>query len=87
MSDTAALHARIKEMLVTSLMLKVAPADIGDDVPLFAPEGLGLDSIDALELAVSLEKNFGVATPNADVAREAFHSVRTIGEFVTRSGK
>jgi acyl carrier protein len=87
MSDTAELHTRIKEMLVTSLMLKITPAEIGDDVPLFAPEGLGLDSIDALELAVSLEKNFGVATPNAEVAREAFHSVRTIGEFVTRGGK
>ncbi len=51
------------------------------------PEGLGLDSIDALELAVGLEKNFGVPTPNAEVAREAFHSVRTIAEFVSRGAK
>lgn len=86
MSDTE-LHTRIKEMLVNSLMLKIAPGEIGDDTPLFAPEGLGLDSIDALELAVGLEKNFGVPTPNAEVAREAFHSVRTIAEFVSRGTK
>ncbi len=77
------LTSRIKKMLVDSLMLKVSPDDIGDDTPLFSPEGLALDSIDALELAVSLEKNFGVATPSADVAREAFVSVNTIASYVT----
>jgi acyl carrier protein len=50
---------------------------------LFSPEGLALDSIDALELAVSLEKNFGVATPSSEVAREAFVSVNTIASYVT----
>ncbi len=77
------LTSRIKKMLVESLMLKVSPDDIGDDTPLFSPEGLALDSIDALELAVSLEKNFGVATPSAEVAREAFVSVNTIAAYVT----
>ncbi len=77
------LTSRIKKMLVESLMLKVSPEDIGDDTPLFSPEGLALDSIDALELAVSLEKNFGVATPSAEVAREAFVSVNTIASYVT----
>lgn len=76
------LNSRIKSMLVKSLMLKVAPEDIGDDTPLFSPEGLALDSIDALELAVSLEKNFGVATPSAEVAREAFVSVNTIAAYI-----
>ena len=59
-----------------------APEDIGDDTPLFSPEGLALDSIDALELAVGIEKNFGVATPNAEVAREAFVSVNTIAAYI-----
>lgn len=77
------LTSRIKKMLVESLMLKVSPDEIGDDTPLFSPEGLALDSIDALELAVSLEKNFGVATPSAEVAREAFVSVNTIASYVT----
>lgn len=76
------LKPRIKKMLVESLMLKISPEEIGDDTPLFSPEGLALDSIDALELAVGLEKNFGVATPNADAAREAFVSVNTIADYV-----
>jgi len=82
MSDSD-LKARIKTMLVESLMLKISPEEIGDDTPLFAPEGLALDSIDALEMAVSIEKKFGVATPSADVAREAFVSVSTIAAYIT----
>ena len=77
------LNTRIKQMLVTSLMLKVSPDSIGDETPLFSPEGLALDSIDALELAVAIEKNFGVATPSAEVARNAFVSVTTIADYIS----
>lgn len=77
------LNLRIKEMLVSSLMLKMAPEEIGDDTPLFSPDGLALDSIDALELAVAIEKTFGVATPSAEVARTAFLSVITIADYVS----
>lgn len=77
------LKARIKTMLVESLMLKITPEEIGDDTLLFSPEGLALDSIDALEMAVSIEKKFGVATPSAEVAREAFVSVNTIAAYIT----
>lgn len=76
------LKSRVKEMLVASLMLKIPPQEIADDTPLFSPEGLALDSIDALELAVALEKTFGVATPSAEVARTAFASVNTIAAHV-----
>ena len=69
-------------MLVSSLMLKVTPDSIGDEALLFSPEGLALDSIDALELAVAIEKNFGVATPSAEVARNAFISVNTIAAYI-----
>lgn len=79
----ADLKSRIKRMMVDSLMLKIQPEDIGDDTPLFAPEGLALDSIDALELAVSIEKTFGVATPSSEVARKAFVSVNTIADYVS----
>jgi acyl carrier protein len=82
MSDSD-LKARIKTMMVESLMLKISPEEIGDDTALFSPEGLALDSIDALELAVSIEKKFGVATPSAEVAREAFVSVNTIADYIT----
>ena len=77
------LNTRIKQMLVSSLMLKVSPDSIGDETPLFSPEGLALDSIDALELAVAIEKNFGVATPSAEVARNAFVSVSTIADYIS----
>ena len=77
------LKFRIKSIMVENLMLKIAPEDIGDDTPLFSPEGLALDSIDALELAVGIDKNFGVATPSAEVAREAFISVNTIAAYIT----
>ena len=77
------LNTRIKQMLVSSLMLKVSPDSIGDETPLFSPEGLALDSIDALELAVAIEKNFGVATPSAEVARKAFVNVTTIANYIS----
>lgn len=81
----AELNPRIKDLLVSSLMLKISPGDIADDAPLFGPEGLGLDSIDALELAVAIEREFGVATPSAEVARKAFQSVNTIAAHIASS--
>ena len=81
MSDTD-LRARIKEMLVKKLMLQTTPEQIGDDLPLFGPNGLGLDSIDALELAVSMEKTFGVIVPNSEVAGRALRTVNTIHDYI-----
>jgi acyl carrier protein len=81
MSD-ADLRARIREMLVTRLMLQTTPDQIGDDLPLFGPNGLGLDSIDALELVVSLEKTFGVSVPNSEVAGKALRTVNTIRDYI-----
>ena len=81
MSDSD-LRARIKEMLVKNLMLQTPADQIGDDQPLFGPDGLGLDSIDALELVVSMEKTFGVGVPNSDVAATALRSVNTIHDYI-----
>ena len=61
----------MKEMLVRNLMLQTTADQIGDDLPLFGPNGLGLDSIDALELVVSMEKTFGVGVPNSGSGRES----------------
>ena len=76
------LKESIKEMMVENLMLRTPREEIADDLPLFGPEGLGLDSIDALELVVSLEKHFGVTVPNSDVARNALATVDTIAAYV-----
>jgi acyl carrier protein len=79
------LTAKIKQMLVESLMLKISPGDIADEAPLFGPEGLGLDSIDALELSVAVEKQFGAPVPNSEVAREAFASVAALATHIEKS--
>jgi len=76
------LRTQIKEMLVKNLMLQTAADQIGDDLPLFGPGGLGLDSIDALELVVSMEKTFGVGVPNSEVAAKALRSVNTIHDYI-----
>ena len=76
------LRTRIKEMLVKNLMLQTTADQIGDDLPLFGPNGLGLDSIDALELVVSMEKTFGVGVPNSEVAGKALRTVNTIHDYI-----
>jgi acyl carrier protein len=76
------LRLRIKEMLVKSLMLQTTPAEIGDETPLFGANGLGLDSIDALELVVSMEKTFGVGVPNSEVASKALQNVNSIHDYL-----
>ena len=76
------LRSRIKEMLVKNLMLQTTADEIADDLTLFGPNGLGLDSIDALELVVSMEKTFGVAVPNSEVAGKALRSVNTIHDYI-----
>jgi acyl carrier protein len=81
MSETD-LRSRIKEMLVKNLMLQTTVDQIGDDQTLFGPNGLGLDSIDALELVVSMEKTFGVGVPNSEVAAKALRTVNTIHDYI-----
>ena len=73
--------------MVENLMLKVSKEEIADDLPLFGPGGLGLDSIDALELVVSLEKNFGVSVPNSETAKKALASVNTIAAYIEANRK
>ena len=82
-----ALRDAIKTMMVENLMLKVPKEDISDRMPLFGPEGLGLDSIDALELVVSLEKHFGVSVPNSETAQKALATVESIEEYVLANRK
>ena len=72
------LKEQIKDMLITNLMLRTPKEEIANDMPLFGPDGLGLDSIDALQLVVSIEKAFGVGVPNSDVARVVLASSSSI---------
>ena len=85
MDDTAAaLKQRLKAMMVEHLMLQVGADAIGDDQPLFGPGSLGLDSVDALQLVVALDKNFGLKVPDPAAAKEILHSVSTMAAAVQR---
>ncbi len=77
------LKRELKELLISTLSLEdVTPESIDDAAPLFGA-GLGLDSIDALELAVALERKFGVAIPDENVAKKAFASIDALAAFIT----
>jgi acyl carrier protein len=72
------LNGRIKKLMVDNLMLQVTEAEIGDDQLLFGPGSLGLDSVDALQLVVALDKNFGLKIPDPATAKEVLQSVNTM---------
>lgn len=76
------LRRKLKELLIERLKFEdMTPEDIGDDEPLFAG-GLGLDSIDALEIVVMLESEFGIKVKNEASARENFRNIATLADFV-----
>ncbi len=81
------LKQELKELIIKCANLEeMTPDEIEDGEPLFV-EGLGLDSIDALELSVGLELNYGINISDSDVAKAAFQSVDTLSQFVTENRK
>ncbi len=81
MSDP--LNARLKTLIVETLKLDdVNPADIPDDEPLFGSPRFGLDSIDALELVVKLEKEFGIKISSSEESKQALASVGALAGFI-----
>lgn len=87
MHDTAALRSEIKQMLVENCMLQIPVEQIGDSQPLFGPGSLGLDSVDALQLVVALDKNYGLKVPDPDAAKKILHSIDSMAEAVTHKRK
>ena len=76
------LRLRIKEVIVRSLRLQMPPAEIADDVPLFG-EGLGLDSIDILELALAISKTYGLQLRSDDENNlKIFSSLRSLNRHI-----
>src|SRR5438876_9441804 len=78
MQDPNALKNQIKLLMAENLMLQAPAAEIADDQPLFGPGSLGLDSVDALQLVVALDKHFGLKIPDPAAAREILQTVNTI---------
>jgi acyl carrier protein len=85
MSNPVELKVHIKQMLVENLMLQIKPEEIGDDQPLFGPGGLGLDSVDALQLVVALDKNYGLKITDPEAARSILQTVNSIVHAIVSS--
>jgi len=79
---TTELKEQIKHLIVDRLKLEVEPATIEDSQPLFGDDGLGLDSIDALELVLGVEQEFGVRIDDEEIGTQVLASVDALAEFV-----
>ena len=81
-TDRRELKRKLKELLVSGLRLQdLAPDGITDDQPIFV-EGLGLDSIDALELVVLIEEHFGIAIPDEELGKQVFASINALADYI-----
>jgi acyl carrier protein len=85
--DNAALKQEIKQLMVENLMLQVRPEEIGDNQPLFGPGSVGLDSVDALQLVVALDKAYGLKIGDSEIAKRTLHSVDTMAAAVAAHQK
>ena len=82
------LKQSLKEQIIESLNLQgMAPADIDDNAPLFGDDGLGLDSIDSLELMVLLERSYGIKLADAGEGRKVLASVQSMSDYIAANRK
>ncbi len=72
----------LKQLLVENCMLRVSPEEIKPEVPLFGPGSLGLDSLDALQMTVAIERNYGIAIQDPEVAKQAFQSLNHLQQWL-----
>ena len=87
--DRVTLRNQVKDLLVSGLRLTVSASEIADEAPIFGQtsegQGLGLDSIDALELVVLVEEKFDITIPDEDVGKRAFASVAALADFIVEA--
>ena len=75
----------LREILVQNCMLKIDPASIGEETPLFGPEGIGLDSLDALQIVIAVEKRFGIVIGDPAAAKDALQSLGVLRDWIQKS--
>ncbi len=80
------IKKELKELLVESLSLEeIEPDDIGDNDPLFDDEGVGLDSLDGVEVVVMLQRHYGLDVKDMQKGREIFQSINTLADYVVKN--
>ena len=84
MDNSSTLKQDLKRMIVENLMLQITADEIGDGQTLFGPGSLGLDSVDALQLVVALDKNYGFKIPDPEFARRVLQSITTMADAVAK---
>ena len=81
------LESKLKAQLIEALNLEdMTPEDIDTEAPLFGDEGLGLDSIDALEIILLLDKEYGIKLANPAEDKKVFYSVRSMADYIRATG-
>ena len=84
MVESSALNEEIRKMMVENLMLQMTADEIQDDQALFGAGSLGLDSVDALQLVVALDKNYGLKVPDPEAAKTMLQSVNTMADAILK---
>ncbi len=74
----------LKRLLVENCVLKVDLNQIGEDTPLFGPNSVGLDSLDALQMTVAIEQNYGRAIPDSQVARQVLRTLGSLRDWLAQ---
>jgi acyl carrier protein len=85
MSDSAPVTVEtLRAMLAENVMLKIDASSIDEETPLFGEEGLGLDSLDALQIIIAVEKKYGISIGDATTARSALQSLGVLRDWINR---
>jgi acyl carrier protein len=84
MDNTIAIKHEIRKLMVENLMLQITAEEIGDDQPLFGPGSVGLDSVDALQLVVALDKTYGLKIADPEAAKKILQNVNSIAAAVAQ---
>lgn len=84
MDNTNEIKQNIRKLMVENLMLQISPEEIGDDQPLFGPGSVGLDSVDALQLVVALDKAYGLKIGDPEAAKKILQNVNSIADAVVK---
>lgn len=84
MNDITEIKQNIRRLMVENLMLQLQPEEIGDAQPLFGPGSVGLDSVDALQLVVALDKAYGLKIADPEAAKQILQNVNSIADAVVK---